>query len=137
MNQFHSSKELPPSKDMRYKIRCVTIHDSQGGGFQDKETGRKKREKKGKGNKKGIRKKKGEEEEELGGDGMTLEAHYYGYLHNFLTSQWYKLVMMLMKWRKRLSWKMPRIRPTCCITSAVDQRSLICVIRKIKLYVSR
>jgi hypothetical protein len=59
MNQFHTSEECPLNKDMRYKIRFVTIHYGQVGGFQEEETGRKKRKKKGKGKKKGGRKRNG------------------------------------------------------------------------------
>ena len=47
---------------------------------------------KGKEKKKGKGEGKKEEGEGQGkGGGMTLEAHYYGYRYNFVTSQWYKL----------------------------------------------
>ena len=50
---------------MRYKLRFVSVHKGQGGCVeQDKK-----------------KKKRGKKD----------EAHYYGYLCNFVTSQWYKL----------------------------------------------
>jgi len=31
-----ASKELPPNNDMKYKLRLITVHEGQGGGFQGK-----------------------------------------------------------------------------------------------------
>ncbi len=48
MNQLCSSEVLPPEKDMRYKLRIVSVHTGQGGGFKEQETkkeGEKEREK--------------------------------------------------------------------------------------------
>ncbi len=57
---------LLPEKDMRYKLRFVSVHKGQGGCVeQEKKKGRKR--------------------------GKQDEAHYYGYLCNFVASQWYKL----------------------------------------------
>ena len=50
---------------MKYKLRFITMHEDQGGGFQ--------------GNK---------EETE---DEEAPQAHYFGYLCNFATLQWYQL----------------------------------------------
>ena len=47
---------------MKYKLRFITIHEGQGGGFQGNE--------------------EGTEDEE------ASQAHYFGYLCNFATSQW-------------------------------------------------
>ena len=47
MNQMNSSEVLPPEKDMRYKLRFLSVHKGQGGGFKEQETkdGEKEREK--------------------------------------------------------------------------------------------
>ena len=48
MNQLCSSEALPPIKDTRYKLRIVSVHTGQGGGFKEQETkkeGEKEREK--------------------------------------------------------------------------------------------
>ena len=50
---------------MKYKLRFITMHEGQGGGFQGNE--------------------EGTEDEE------APQAHYFGYLCNFATSQWYQL----------------------------------------------
>ena len=68
MNQLCSSEVLLPEKDMRYKLRIVSVHTGQGGCFKEQET-----------------KKKGRKR------GRKDEAHYYGYLCNFVSSKWYKL----------------------------------------------
>ena len=68
MNQLCSSEALPPEKDMRYKLRTISLNKGQGGGFKEQEA-----------------KKKGRKR------GRKDEAHYYGYLCNFVTSKWYKL----------------------------------------------
>jgi hypothetical protein len=65
MNELTDSKELPPNEDMKYKIRFITMHEGQGGGFQGNEDGA--------------------EDEEV------HQTHYFGYLCNFATSQWYQL----------------------------------------------
>ncbi len=65
MNELTTSKELSPNKDMKYKLRFITMHEGQGGGFQGNEDGT--------------------EDEE------APQAHYFGYLCNFATSQWYQL----------------------------------------------
>ena len=68
MNQLCSSEALLPEKDTRYKLRIISVHKGQGGGFKEQETKRK-------------GKKRGRKD----------EAHYYGYLCNFVSSKWYKL----------------------------------------------
>ena len=65
MHELTTSKELPPNKDMKYKLRFITMHEGQGGGFQGNE--------------------------EVTEDKETPQAHYFGYLCNFATSQWYQL----------------------------------------------
>ncbi len=65
MNELITSKELPPNKDMKHKLRCITMHEGQGGGCQ------------------------GNEEETE--DKEASQAHYFGYLCNFATLQWYQL----------------------------------------------
>ncbi len=35
-----SSEVLLPEKDMRYKLRIISVHKGQGGGFQEQETKR-------------------------------------------------------------------------------------------------
>ena len=65
MHKLTTSKELPPNKDMKYKLRFITMHEGQGGGFQGNEVAT--------------------EDEE------TPQAHYFGYLCNFALSQWYQL----------------------------------------------
>lgn len=62
MNKVTTLRELSPNKDMKYKLRFITIHEGQGGGFQGNE--------------------EGTEDEE------ASQAHYFGYLCNFATSQW-------------------------------------------------
>ena len=59
---------LRPEKDTRYKLRIISVHKGQGGGFKEQET-----------KKKGIKR------------GRKDEAHYYDYLWNFVSSKWYKL----------------------------------------------
>ena len=66
MNKIPSSEELTLLKDMRYKIRFVTIHLGQGGAFHDQEMQKREKNWKGKG--------KGKKNETI------LQAHYYGYL---------------------------------------------------------
>ena len=39
MNELTTSKELPHNKDMKYKLRFITMHEDQGGGFQGNEEG--------------------------------------------------------------------------------------------------
>ena len=39
MNELTTSKERPPNKDMKYKLRFITMHEGQGGGFQINEEG--------------------------------------------------------------------------------------------------
>ena len=68
MNQLCLSEALPPEKDMRYKLRIISVHTGQGRGFKEQET-----------------KKKGRKR------GRKDEAHYYGYLCNYVTSKGYKL----------------------------------------------
>ena len=65
MNKVTTSKERSPYKDMNNKLRFITVHEGQGGGFQGNE--------------------EGTEDEE------APQAHYFGYLCNFATSQWYQL----------------------------------------------
>ena len=65
MNELTDIRELPPNEDMKYQLRFITIHEGQGGGFQGNEDGT--------------------EDEE------APQAHYFGYLCNFATSQWYQL----------------------------------------------
>jgi hypothetical protein len=65
MNELITSKELPPNKDMKYQLRFITMHEGQGGGFQGSDEGSE--------------------------DGEAPQAHYFGYLCNFATSQWYQL----------------------------------------------
>ena len=67
MNQLCSSEAFPPEKDMRYKLRIISVHKGQGGGFKEQETKQKGRKK-----------------------GRKDEAHYYGYLCNFVSLKWYK-----------------------------------------------
>ena len=62
MNEVTTPKELSLNTEMKYKLRFITMHEGQGGGFQ--------------GNKEGT------EDEE------APQAHYFGYLCNFATSQW-------------------------------------------------
>ena len=62
MNKVTTLRELSPNKDMKYKLRFITIHEGQGGGYQGNE--------------------EGTEDEE------ASQAHYFGYLCNFATSQW-------------------------------------------------
>ena len=38
MNQLCPSKALPPERDMRYKLRIISVHKGQGGGFKEQET---------------------------------------------------------------------------------------------------
>ncbi len=57
-----------PEKDLRDKLRFVCLHKGQGGVFQEHKT-----------------KKKGRKR------GRKDEAHYFGYLCNFVSSKWYKL----------------------------------------------
>jgi hypothetical protein len=64
MNQMQSTT----LKDKTYLLRFVTLHEGYGGGHQ----------------KTGV-KPKGKKEE------MTTEAHYFGYVCNFATTQWFKL----------------------------------------------
>ena len=40
MNQLCSSEALLPEKDMRYKLRIISVHKGQGGGFKEYETKR-------------------------------------------------------------------------------------------------
>ena len=58
MNQFHSSKELPPNKDMRYKIRFVTTHEGQGGGLRGSDREEEKEKEREREKRKGKRKRK-------------------------------------------------------------------------------
>ena len=62
MNEVTTPKELSLNTEVKYKLRFITMHEGQGGGFQ--------------GNKEGT------EDEE------APQAHYFGYLCNFATSQW-------------------------------------------------
>ncbi len=55
-------------KDKTYLLRFVTLHEGYGGGHQ-----------------KTVVKPKGKKKE------MTTEAHYFGYVCNFATTQWFKL----------------------------------------------
>ena len=48
-NEIHPSGEITPLKETRYRIRFVTIHLGEGGGFEESETGKEKK----KGNEKG------------------------------------------------------------------------------------
>ena len=80
MNQLCSSEVLLPEKGMRYKLRIISVHKGQGGGLKEQET-----------------KKKGKKR------GRKDEAHYYGYLCNFVTHNETNLMtMMLMMWRKMI-----------------------------------
>jgi hypothetical protein len=62
MNKVTTLRELSPNKDMKYKLRFITIHEGQGGGFPGNEEGTE--------------------------DEKAPQAHYFGYLYNFATSQW-------------------------------------------------
>ncbi len=88
----------------------MTMHEVEGGGFQENE-----------------------EETE---DKETPQAHF---LDTFVILQHCNgsrsMMTKLRKWRKKLSCKMPRIRPTGCITYSVDQMSMMCATKKINLYV--
>ncbi len=64
MNQMQSTI----LKDKIYLLRFVTLHEGYGGGHQ--KTGLKPKGKK---------------------KVMTMEAHYFGYVCNFATTQWFKL----------------------------------------------
>jgi hypothetical protein len=64
MNQMQSTT----LKDKTYLLRFVTLHEGYGGGHQ-----------------KTVVKPKGKKKE------MTTEAHYFGYVFNFATTQWFKL----------------------------------------------
>ena len=65
MNEVTTLKELSLNTEMKYKLRFITTHEGQGGGFQ--------------GNKEGTE------------DEDAPQAHYFGYLCNFATSQWYQI----------------------------------------------
>ena len=39
MNKVTTLRELSPNKDMKYKLRFITIHEGQGGGYQGNEEG--------------------------------------------------------------------------------------------------
>ena len=62
MTEVTTLKELSLNTEMKYKLIFITMHESQGGGFQGNE--------------------EGTEDEE------APQAHYFGYLCNFATSQW-------------------------------------------------
>ena len=110
MNELTDSKELPPNEDMKYQLRFITIHEGQGGGFQGNEDGTEDKE--------------------------APQAHYFGYLCNFATSQWYQLDDDdVEEVEEKIVLEDAKIRPTCCITYAVDQRNIMCATRKINLYV--
>ena len=113
MNQLCQSEALCPEKDMRYKLRFVSVHKGQGGGFEEQET-------KKKGRKRGINMK------------PTIMAIFVILLlHNGTTL----MTMMLMMWRKMICCQMGGKRHICCTTSAMDQRSTKCATRRIKYYV--
>lgn len=67
MNQMQSTI----LKDKTYLLRFVTLHEGYGGGYQ--QTGVI------------VVKPKGKKKE------TTTEAHYFGYVCNFATTQWFKL----------------------------------------------
>jgi hypothetical protein len=62
MTEVTTLKELSLNTEMKYKLIFITMHESQGGGFQGNE--------------------EGTEDEE------APQAHYFGYLCNFATLQW-------------------------------------------------
>ena len=84
------------------------MHEDQGGGFHKNE--------------------EGTEDEE------TPQAHYFGCLCDFATLQWYQINDEDVE-EVEEKWKMPRIKPTCCITYDVDLRSIMCATKKMNLYV--
>jgi len=65
MNQLITSKDSPSNKGMQYKLRFISMHEGEGGGFEGNE-------------------EETEDEEEP-------QAHYFGYLCNFATSQWFQI----------------------------------------------
>lgn len=109
MNQLQSSEQQPPDKVLKYRLRFITIHEGQGGvylGEEKEEEGKEEKETKGKrGRKRGRKKatkneleatedvahKQGNNESESTDVAAQKGAHYYGYLCNFASSQWYKL----------------------------------------------
>ena len=106
---MQSSEEQPPNEVLKYRLRFISIHEGQGGvylGEEKDEAGKEDKEKKGnkgrkKGRKQGSKKELTATEDVAHQEGnKELEAtdvvapngaHYYGYLCNFSSSQWYKL----------------------------------------------
>ena len=65
-------------------------------------------------------------------DQEGLIAHYFGYVCNFATAQWFQLDDdEIMEVEEEDFLRILRIRPTCCITCVWDLRSTIFVTRKI------
>ena len=112
MNQVCSSEALPHKRDMRYKLRIVSVHTGQGRGFKEQET-----------------KKKGRKR------GRKDEAHYYGYLCNFVSSKWYKLDDNDVDDVEENDMLLDvRDKADMFTTFAMDQRSEIFATRRINLY---
>ena len=95
---------------MKYKLRFITIHEGQGGGYQGNE--------------------EGTEDEE------ASQAHYFGYLCNFATSQWCQIndedVEIV---GESIILEDAKDKAYSCITYAADQRNIMCATRKINLFV--
>ena len=110
MNELMTTlKELSPNIGMKYKLRFITMHEGQGGGFQ--------------GNKEGTE------------DKEAPQAHYFGYLYNFATSQWFQIGDQDVEIvEEKIVFKDAKDK-AYCITYAVDQRSIMSATKKINLYV--
>lgn len=105
---MQSSEQQPPDKVFKYRLRFITIHEGQGGVYlrkEKEEEGKDEKETGKRGQKRGRKKatkneleatedvarKQGNNELENTDVAAQYGAHYYGYLFNFASSQWYKL----------------------------------------------